>query len=109
MARIIGTVYPRDVGDLLVRLAGSWAISDRVGERELRSRVGGRRAEQLLAVLVVHALSPARSAPSQQSVAVSRYGWRTGNRDFRRVHYGLTNERPTDDVSLTLYSRHEQV
>jgi hypothetical protein len=45
---------PGDVRDLLVGLAGVLGDHDRVGERELRRRVGGARAEQLLALLVVN-------------------------------------------------------
>jgi hypothetical protein len=46
-----------DVCDLLVRLAGTLGDHDRIREREFRLRVGGRRAEQFLAMLVVHCRS----------------------------------------------------
>jgi hypothetical protein len=42
------------VRDLLVRLAGALGDHYRIRERELRRRVGGRRAEQFLALLVVY-------------------------------------------------------
>ena len=53
-ARIIGTVYPVTCAISSSVSPARCAIIDRVGETELRRRVGGRRLEQFLAMLVVH-------------------------------------------------------